>query len=202
MFIRKQLLIQTWAIQLYNFKISTVITLGHFYVVALQLSHMGIAYEFIATQQITQLHRNVHTKQSHAAESLTSMIFSAIQLSIFIVEDADRRLNAPSLYESNKVNPSPPRAGYMRQSIWRALVQVMACRLFGTKPLPEPVLAYCQLDNWEQMSAKFQPCTQSKIIFIQENLKLSSAEMAAILSGGDELTLCLNTVSTSFLFSK
>ena len=25
---------------------------------------------------------------------------------------------------------------------WSALVQVMACRLFGTKPLPEPVLTY------------------------------------------------------------
>ena len=27
------------------------------------------------------------------------------------------------------------------------LVQVMACRLFGAKPLPEPMLAYCQLDT-------------------------------------------------------
>ena len=27
-----------------------------------------------------------------------------------------------------------------------ALVQVMACRLLGTKPLPEPMLAFCQLD--------------------------------------------------------
>ena len=29
-----------------------------------------------------------------------------------------------------------------------ALVQVMAGRLVGTKPLPEPVLAYYQLDSW------------------------------------------------------
>ena len=33
-----------------------------------------------------------------------------------------------------------------------ALVQVMPCRLFGTKPLPEPMLAYCQLDHWEKSS--------------------------------------------------
>ena len=36
------------------------------------------------------------------------------------------------------------------------LVQVMACRLFGAKPLPEPMLAYCWLDSWEQISVKFE----------------------------------------------
>ena len=35
--------------------------------------------------------------------------------------------------------------------------QVMACHPFGAKPLPEPALAYCQLDSWEQMSVKFEP---------------------------------------------
>ena len=29
---------------------------------------------------------------------------------------------------------------------WSALVQIMACRLFGTKPLSKPVLGFCQLD--------------------------------------------------------
>ena len=37
-----------------------------------------------------------------------------------------------------------------------ALVQVMACRLFGAKPLPEPMLAYYQLYPQEQISVKFQ----------------------------------------------
>ena len=32
-------------------------------------------------------------------------------------------------------NPSPPNATYMRQWIGSALVLIMACRLFGTKPL-------------------------------------------------------------------
>ena len=32
----------------------------------------------------------------------------------------------------------------------------MACRLFGAKPLLEPMLAYCQLDPWEQISVKFE----------------------------------------------
>ena len=42
----------------------------------------------------------------------------------------------------------------MRQWIGSSLVQVMACRLFGAKPLPEPIL--------EQVSVNF-------VIFIQEN---------------------------------
>ena len=52
--------------------------------------------------------------------------------------------------------PSPPSAAYSRQWTWSALVQVMACRLFGAKPLPEPMLAYCQLDSWEQKSWKLK----------------------------------------------
>ena len=43
----------------------------------------------------------------------------------------------------------------------------MACRLVGTKPSPEPMLAYCQLDPWEQIS-KWNLNWNSNI-FIQEN---------------------------------
>ena len=32
----------------------------------------------------------------------------------------------------------------------------MAWRLFGARPLPEPMLAYCHLDSWEQISVKFE----------------------------------------------
>ena len=54
------------------------------------------------------------------------------------------------------INSSPPSAAYMRQWIGLALVQVMACHLLGTKPLPEPMLSYCQLDSWEQISVKYE----------------------------------------------
>ena len=40
-----------------------------------------------------------------------------------------------------------PLVPYMRQWTGSALLQVMACRLFGAKPLPEPILNYCQLDT-------------------------------------------------------
>ena len=42
----------------------------------------------------------------------------------------------------------------MRRQSGSALVQTMACRLFGAKPFSEPVLRYCQLDRWEQSSVK------------------------------------------------
>ena len=45
---------------------------------------------------------------------------------------------------------SPPSAAYVRQLIGSALVQIMACRLFGAKPLSKPNLGYCQLDPQEQ----------------------------------------------------
>ena len=54
------------------------------------------------------------------------------------------------------VESSPPTAAYMRQWTGPPLVQAMACRLIGAKPLPEPVLAYCQLDSWEHISVKFE----------------------------------------------
>ena len=43
-------------------------------------------------------------------------------------------------------NSSPPSDIYMCQWIGLVLVQIMACRLFGAKPLSEPMLGYCQLD--------------------------------------------------------
>ena len=43
-------------------------------------------------------------------------------------------------------NSSPPSAVYVRQWIGWALVQIIACRLFGAKPLSKPMLGYCQLD--------------------------------------------------------
>ena len=62
-----------------------------------------------------------------------------------------------------------------------ALVQVMACRLFGAKPSPEPMLVYCQLDSWQQISVKLE---SEFYHFHWRNLKLSSANTAPILSRG------------------
>ena len=54
------------------------------------------------------------------------------------------------------VNSCPPSAAYIRQWTRSALVQIMACHLFGAKPLTEPILGYYQEGFWEQISVKFK----------------------------------------------
>ena len=74
------------------------------------------------------------------------------------------------------VNSSAPRAAYMHQWTGSALVQIMTCRLFGAKPLPEPILTCCQLDPWKPTSVKYD---------IHENaFENAVCEIAAILSRG------------------
>ena len=51
--------------------------------------------------------------------------------------------------------PLVPHIG-VRQWTWSTLVQVMACRLSGAKPLPEPMPPYCQLHSYEHTSVKFE----------------------------------------------
>ena len=43
----------------------------------------------------------------------------------------------------------------MRHWIGSALVQIMACRLSGAKPLSEPMLTYCRLEPKEHISIEF-----------------------------------------------
>ena len=68
----------------------------------------------------------------------------------------------------------------MRQWIWLALVQIMACRLFGAMPISKPMLDYCQL----ALRNKFQwHLNQNTKLFIHENaFEYILCEMAAILS--------------------
>ena len=54
------------------------------------------------------------------------------------------------------INSSSLSAAYVRQWTGPSLVQEMAWRLFGAKPLPEPMLVYCPLDSWEKVSMTFE----------------------------------------------
>ena len=56
-------------------------------------------------------------------------------------------LHCNALSSNKTIDSSPPSAAYMRQWIESALVKIMACRLFCTRPLPKPILGYCQLDT-------------------------------------------------------
>ena len=48
------------------------------------------------------------------------------------------------------------RDTYMRQEIMPSSGQMMACPLIGANPLSEPMIAYCQMDHWEQLSMEFE----------------------------------------------
>ena len=57
----------------------------------------------------------------------------------------------------------------------------MACRLFGAKPLPEPKMAYCQLDRQEKREYFF--LLKIKHFLLKKmHLKMSSANVVAVLS--------------------
>ena len=63
--------------------------------------------------------------------------------------------------------------------------RVMACHLFGAKPLPEPMLSYCHLDTRKQISVKNRIGILS-FSFKKMHLQLFFAKVAAICPGGDK----------------
>ena len=54
----------------------------------------------------------------------------------------------------------------MRRKTRLSLVQIVACRLYGAKPLIESIIAYCQLGPWERVLLKFE---SEHINLIKEN---------------------------------
>ena len=78
---------------------------------------------------------------------------------------------------------SPDCRIYIRWWPRSALVQVMACRLLGVKPLLEPMLTYYQLDLQEHTSVKLES-KHKKFPFIKIQLKMSSAKWRPFCPGG------------------
>ena len=64
----------------------------------------------------------------------------------------------------------------------------MACLLFGARPLPDPVLIYCQLDPQEQTSVNIR--IKMHTFFINEKaFENVVCEFATILSRKNELRI-------------
>ena len=63
-----------------------------------------------------------------------------------LLKNTGCRLPASSSAALRYINWSPLSAAHMRQWTGLALVQIMACRLIGAKPLTKPMLGYFQLD--------------------------------------------------------
>ena len=54
----------------------------------------------------------------------------------------------PAAMRFISINPSPTSAALMRRQIGSTLVQIMACRLFGAKPLSKPMMV---IVSWNLM---------------------------------------------------
>ena len=79
-----------------------------------------------------------------------------------------------------------PLYRYMRQRTGSSFVQVMACRLFGARPLTELMLAYCQLYFWDHISVTFK----SDFYHFRSrkcNLKCRLPKWRPFRPGGDQL---------------
>ena len=74
------------------------------------------------------------TETAELAVSLVRARSGQIPSKLSLNKDIEKRAQA---------NSSPPSATYMRQWIGSPLVQIMACRLFGTKSLSKPIMGYC-----------------------------------------------------------
>ena len=89
------------------------------------------------------------------------------------------------------VSSSPLSAAYMRQWIGSALVQIMACCLFGAKPLSKPICWV--IVNWtpgDKLQCNFDKKIQN-FAFTKMHLKMSSAKWWPFCPGGDELVVWL-----------
>ena len=76
------------------------------------------------------------------------------------------------------INSSKPNDSYLHKQTRPSLVQIMACHLFGAKPLSKPMLAYCELNPWNIFQWNLN---QDTMIFIEENDFENVCKMAAIL---------------------
>ena len=80
-------------------------------------------------------------------------------------------------------NISPQSATYTCPWIRSALVQIMACRLFGARPISKRMPGYCQLDSSGQTSVKLK--SKYKTLQSHENVFQNVVwEVAAILFRG------------------
>ena len=70
---------------------------------------------------------------------------------------------------------------YMYRWTRTSLVQIITCCLFGAKPLSGPMLAFCELDSWDQTKLKCKKMGQ--FWFNKMNLKIPSAKERSFCFG-------------------
>ena len=90
---------------------------------------------------------------------------------LYGLDDVIKKNDRKDLMKSrctSSVNSSWPSDAMWRHKSWSLLVQVMTCRLFGTKPLPETKLTYCHIvfgANSGEISFEIQQFISRKCIW-------------------------------------
>ena len=137
-----------------------------------------------ACQQNISPHRSCHTYIAQACKGILCMCMDTRDYEYGCTYAMYAWIVTPS------VNSSPPSAAYMHQWIGSALVQIMACRLFGAKPLSKPMLGVLLIGplgkNFHEISIKLQ-----NFSFTKMHGKITSAKWWPFCLGVYELTpLC------------
>ena len=114
------------------------------------MSHLDCIYSYSVGNSYQKVYPNLLILQS----IIRNITYNIIRANVWYRSGLQNsRKISPSqvffvtiLEKNDCINSSPPSAAYMCQWIGSALVQIMACRLIGDKPLSKPMLGYCQLD--------------------------------------------------------
>ena len=125
-------------------------------------------------------------KTKHELTNKITINVSNFQKFQFIIQLFSVRIRLNKAKSISLINSSSYNAAYMRQWTWPALVQITVCRLFGTKPLSEPILGLLSIGplrtNFGDIVSKIQ-----NFSFTKMHLKISSAKRQPFVHGGDDL---------------
>ena len=112
-------------------------------------------------------------------------IKATITISKQLLTESKKKMLTESISIASIVNSSPPSATHKHQWTKSAFVQIMACRLFSTKPLSN----WCWvIVKWTLRNKRHWKFNQNMKIFINEiHSKLLSVTWWPFCPGGDDL---------------
>ena len=115
--------------------------LGHIELINKELEMYLCILSTVVTDALVLKHQVISSYWAADIHCIGAVSYKNITFMINITEEVNQHFekNYPVV---EGLNHLPPGVAYMRRWIGSALVQVMACPLFGDNPLPEPVLAY------------------------------------------------------------
>ena len=128
------------------------------------LLRIKCTFSLKANNLIARLFECFHTIQHYKSVSGSKVVASCQMFSLVLQSKFENEIWINCLvssvrYSILRVRPtafnSPPNTTYLRRWLGWEWIQVMACRLFVTKPLLEPTLTYCQFVYKEQTLVKF-----------------------------------------------